>query len=137
VEEFAGVFFHVNTDEPDPSLLAVHLDLHVPVRGQGEFILGNLVTLGKVRVKVIFPGELAVGGNLAVRGQRGAHRKFNDLLIEDRKTSGEPGANRAGVSIGLGSEESGTTAEDLTSGQKLGVNFQADDRFIFHDRLRS
>jgi hypothetical protein len=137
MEEFACVLLHMNADEADPLLLAIDLDFHISLRCQGEFVLGDLVSLGKIRVEIVFSGELAVRCNSTVGGQSGAYRILYHFLVEDRETPREAGTHRAGVSVRLCPEEGGTPAKNLALGQKLGMNFKADYRFIFHGPLRS
>jgi hypothetical protein len=137
MEELSRVLFHMNTDEIDPLDLAINLDFYISARRQREFILGNLVPFGKVRVKIVLPGELAVGCNLTVGGQRGPYRIFDNFLVEDRETSRKAGAYRTGMGVRLSPKESRAPAENLTPGQKLGMNLKAYYRFIFHGTLHS
>jgi len=127
----------VDADQADPPFPAVCLDFHAPLGRQGKLVLGDLVSFGKVRVEVVFPGKLAERRDAAFGRQRGADRILDHFLIEERDASGEAGADRAGMGVGFPPEEGGTAAENFAAGQKLGVNLQADDRFIFHEILPS
>jgi hypothetical protein len=113
------------------------MNINIAIRRQGQFILGDLIPLGEVGVEIIFSGKLTVRGNPAASGQGRAQSKLQDLLVENGQASGQARAYRAGEGVGLAPEEGGAGTENFALGQKLSMNLQADDRFIFHKVLRS
>jgi hypothetical protein len=125
----------MNPDEANPLFLAIDLDFHKALRCQREFVLRDLVSLGKVRVEIVFSGELAVRCNPTMGGQSGPYRILNHFPVKDRETPREPGTHRAGVGVRLCSEEGGTPAKNFAPRQKLGMNLKAHYRFIFHIAL--
>ncbi len=65
-------------------------------------------------------------------GEGGFHGKLDRPAVEDRQHPRHPLANHAGLGIGGRAEAGAASAEDLGFGQELGVDLQADDRFVIH-----
>ena len=51
VDVLAGIVFHMNTGYAHPARIAFHGNIQVAVLAQGQFVLGNLVPHGQVRIK--------------------------------------------------------------------------------------
>ena len=94
VDQLAGILFHVNPMNTDTPGAGFRFNFHPAVPGQRKFILGNLVALGKIGVEVVFPGELAEGGNGAVGGKRHLHGELDHLLVQDGEDPGHAQAHR-------------------------------------------
>ena len=46
VDQFARILFHMNPGDADGVRISVYFDFHVTVDGNGQFILGDLISLG-------------------------------------------------------------------------------------------
>ena len=104
MHQLAGILFHVDAGEPDAFRLSVEIDFHMAVHGNGQFILGDLVPLGKIRVEIIFAGKAALGRYGAMGRQGHAQGVFHNLFVQHRQYPGHPQANRASMGIGRGTE---------------------------------
>ncbi len=108
------------------------LDVQKAVLGQGKFVLGDLVTLRKIRIKVVFPGEDRLGIDPAVGGQGHFQGELHGFPVQDRERTGHPQADLADLGIGRGPEGGGAAAEDLAGGEQMGVDLQPDNGFVLH-----
>jgi len=100
--------------------------------GYRQFVLGDLVTFRQVRIEIVFSGEPARAGYLAVGSQSQAKGELHYLAVKDWKHSGHAKTNGAGEGIRSCTKLGGATAKNLAFGEKLGMNFQADNCFVFH-----
>jgi hypothetical protein len=132
VDEFARVLFHVDSCDTDALHLAVQFDIDVAVLGEGLGILGYLVALGEVRIEVVLPREGALPVDAALRGEAHPQCELDDFLVEHGQHPGHPRADGAGMAVRGGAEFRRAAAEDLRVREELGMDFQADDRFVFH-----
>jgi hypothetical protein len=57
VVQFAGVFLHVDAPDADTLPRAADLDLDLAVLGDGQFVLGDLVSLRQVGVEIVLARE--------------------------------------------------------------------------------
>jgi hypothetical protein len=135
MNKLSCILFHVNAMDAYPFGSLIGVDIEPPVAGQGEFVLGNLVTFGQVGIEVVLAGELAVGSDSAMGGEGHPESEFDHVAIQYGKHAGHTEAHRAGVGIGTCTEGRGTAAENLALREKLGVYFQSDDRFVCHEAL--
>src|SRR5690606_30136238 len=110
--------------------LAVDLKLHGAVAAQGQVILADLVRLGKVGVKVIFPVKFGEVGDLAAQREPRLDRVFQRLFVEHGKRPGKAEAHRADLGVSLRPKVGAAAAPDLGAGGKLDVDFEADDHFV-------
>ena len=86
--------------------------IQVSVLGNGGGKLGYLVSLGQVRIKIIFPVKPDFPGNFAVGCKRGFDGKGDGLPVEHRQYPGHTGAHRTGVGIGGFSKLGGAIAKN-------------------------
>jgi hypothetical protein len=119
-------------DPDDPNLLLPTIDgnLHIPILGQGVFVLGDLVAFGKVWIKIVLPGKEAERQDFTMTCQGHLNGEFYRLDIEYWKGTGLSRTNRAGMGIGLASKGSRTSAENFRPSYQLSMNLQTDNRFI-------
>ncbi len=132
MNRFAGILFQVDTLDPHPLGMAVLLEIEVSVFRQGFVELRNLVALGQIGIEVILACKNRKGIDAAIERQGSLDGHDDRLAIQHRQSSGKTQANRTGIGIGRGSELGRAAAEDLGSGQQLGVNLEANDGFIGH-----
>ena len=132
VHQLARVLLHVDPRDPDPLLPAVDFHLDPAVLGGRCGVLGDLVPLGKIGVKVILPGEVALPVDPAVGREGHPDHEFHDLPVQHRQHPGHPEADGAGVGVGRRPELRRAAAEDLRIREELGMDLQPDDRFKFH-----
>jgi hypothetical protein len=81
VLELASVFFHMNSCNSNLFFGMVDFNINISMLCDREFVLGYLVSLGKVRVKVILAGKSAHACDRAVRGKCHTYRIFDHLSV--------------------------------------------------------
>ena len=72
----------------------------ISVFTEWPFILGNLVSLGQIRIKIIFSGESGKPVYAAVKGKACFYCIFNCFFIKDRESARLACADRAYGAIG-------------------------------------
>ena len=97
--------------------------------------MGNLVALGKIRIEIVFAGEARMLVDGAVKGESGAHGELDGALVEDGKRAGKAKADGANVGVRRIAETRGAGTKDFGVGEKLDVDFEADNRFVFGAHL--
>ena len=132
MDQFAGVFLHMDTGDTDAFGLAVDFDIEVAVLADRQVVLRSLEVFRQVRIIVVFAVEFAVRGNRAVQGDAGSDREFQHFFVQHRQHAGQAETHRANVRVLLAAELSGAAAKNLGSGFQLRMNFQADDCSKFH-----
>ncbi len=139
VDEFAGVFFDVDTGDADAFGTGPGLDIQMAAAAQRQVVLGDLIGFGQVGVKVVFAILFRKAGDLAIQGQTSFDGVGHHLLIEHRQTAGQTGADRAALGVGGGAKGGGTVAEYLGLCFELGVDLQPDDHLVarIHHALSS
>ena len=100
MERLAGVLLEVDPDEADRASARGRVDLDLPAGREGPVVLGDLVSLGQVRVEVVLPREPRVALDLGPDGAREAQRERHGMAVEDRERAGKPETDRAGGGIG-------------------------------------
>ena len=116
MNKLARILFHVDSGQADASGGAVQVNLHPAVFGQRQLILGNLIALGKIRIKIILAGKPAVRGNLAIGGQPHFDGKLHHFFVEHRQHPRHAQADRTGLGIGRRPELGRTAAKDFAPG---------------------
>ena len=108
-----------------------------PLRHSGQFVLGDLIALGQVRVMVVLAREDRRLRDLAVERQPRADRCFDRGAVAHRQRARQPQTDRAGVRIGRRALIfRAAAAEHLCLRQQLRVDFHAHDDVIFLFQLR-
>ena len=130
-----GVFFEMQARDADALLRAIVIDLDPAIRCEGKFVLGDLIALGQIGIEIIFAGEARMFVDGTVQGKRGAHGQFDGAFVQNWQRAGETEADRADIRVGRVAEAVGASAENLGVGQKLDVDFQADDRLVLREDL--
>ena len=69
MDQLAGVLLHVDAGQADAPVLALHIDVHVAVDGDGQLVLGYLIPFWQIGIKIILAGKAALSRNGAIRGQ--------------------------------------------------------------------
>ncbi len=113
VDHLARVLFEmdfVDSNAPPP---LVHLNVDVSVPANGSVELTDLVVLRQVRVEVVLSGKCGPVGKIAVQRPGDQVGQADRLVVEGRKGSGIPKADRADVGVRLSTEVRGTATEDL------------------------
>ena len=106
----------MDSGKTDSFFPSIRFDIDITVFAQGKLILTNLVTLGEVRVEVVFPCPAAVRGDFTVSCQANANSKLNDLFVQHGQNAGKRHANWTGVFVGILSKPSGAAAKYLGIG---------------------
>jgi len=122
----------MNPDDLNALLFAIHHDVNKATHGQRELIHRNLIPLWEIRIEIILSGKKAIRSNSAGGRQTQFDCELHRLPVDHRKRAGLSGTHRTGLCIRFFPECGGTTTEYFRSGQELCMDFQADNRFIFH-----
>ncbi len=96
VYQFSRVLLQVNPADADrigPAVVA--FDFEVSVFTKRPLELGDLISFGNIRIKVILAGEPGDGVYVTVEGQSGPHAELHRSTVQDRKGAGVTGADRA------------------------------------------
>jgi len=133
VDELARILLHVRPGDADGFFSAVHLNLNFAVFGNRQFELRNLISLGQVGIEVIFSGKLIALVDSEIAGQRQLDGVMDNLPVQHGQGPGHAETDRAGMGIGRRAECGGAAAENFTLSLHLGMDFQADYSFKFHD----
>jgi hypothetical protein len=126
VDELARVLLHVDAGQPDRTQLAVRLDGHLSSAGIRLVVLGNLVTLRKVRVKIVLTREGRERLDLAAQRQRCPQRELHRLPVDHGQHTRHPQVHLGGLGVGVRAEAVRRAAEQLRIGAKLCVDFEPD-----------
>src|SRR5260370_25842948 len=91
VQALASVLFEVQARDADALGAACGgFNVNISVLGQRLVVLRDLVSLGQVRIKIIFTSEDRSFVDAAVQRHRGQYRKLYYLLIEHRQRARKP-----------------------------------------------
>ena len=131
MDQFPGIFFHMDPGDADSFGFPIHVHVQMPVQGDGLIELGNLVGFGQIRIIVVLPVELAVALDLAVDGQGKPQGKFHHLLVDDGQSPGHAQAHRAYMGVGGTAEFRRAGAESLGLGFQFCMDFQTNYGCIF------
>ena len=132
VHGFARVLFEMNPHQPDAAGRLAVLQVDVPALDERLLVLRNLVPLGQVRVKVVFPRKHGVAVDAPVHGKPHPDGVIDRFSVQHGEHSGHAETNGANVRVRLGTELRAAPTKDLGLRQQLGVNFETDDRFVVH-----
>jgi hypothetical protein len=130
---FSSVLLEMKADEPyltDPTL---HRNGNPPPLKEGLLVLGDLVGLGKIRIKVVFPSEDTGLIDAGANCQTHAEGQLHGPPIRHRENTGMAKAKGTGLRVGGCAEIGGTPAEELSPGQELCVDFEPYDGFVFQN----
>ena len=90
MNEFSRVFLHVDPVYPDAFFFAIGINGKVTIGTDGLFVLGNLIPLGKIGIKVIFPGKNAFFTDTAVERKAQPDCEIDDFLLRTGSAPGNP-----------------------------------------------
>jgi hypothetical protein len=72
----------MDSDDANPLPPTVGGNLHIPILGQGVFVLGDLIAFGKIWIKIVLPGKEAKGEDCAMAYEGHLNGTFYRLHIE-------------------------------------------------------
>ncbi len=98
-------------------------------------ILRNLVALGQVRIKIIFPRKDGNFIDPTLQGHSRQRREFHGFAIQNGQSSRKSQTNRAHISIWRIAKARRARAEDFRRGQQLNVDFESNNRLIFRKEV--
>src|SRR5690625_6589440 len=109
VHRLVCVFLDVDAgeaDSPDPPLTALifYLNIHMPAVADRRVVLGNLVTLGQIRVEILLPCEDRMRRDLTVRSQANADGVIEHGIAQYGQRAGTPRADRTDGDAPSGAE---------------------------------
>ena len=137
MQRLACIFFQVRAGQVHgfQFRLAVFFDneRQAAALNDRNFKLTDLITLGQIRVKVIFTCENGCRRNGRANGQTELNRAFYCATVQYRQHAGQREVNRAGLRVGCCAKGDGRTAENLGGCRELRVGFQPDHHFPLHD----
>jgi len=113
----------MDPDDMNPLLFAIDHDFDIAMLGQRILIHGDLVSFGKVRIKIILSGKKTIRCDSAASGQPQSDSKLHSLSIDHGERTGLSGADRTGLRIGTFPKGCGTPTKYFRSGLELGMDF--------------
>jgi hypothetical protein len=136
MQGLAGVFLEVGAGQLHHSLVLTQRDRQLAANDHRQFVLADLVTLGKVRVEVVLARENRSRGDLCADRQAEADCAFDGALVEHRQHARQGDIDGIGLDIGLGAKGRRAARENLRLRRQLRVRLDADDHFpCFHHCL--
>ena len=133
MQRLAGVLFQVGVVDANPfGGVVIQGNLNVASTHNGMIHLAGLVTLGKIRVEVVFAVKHRDFRNLSVDGEAKLHGHGDGLLIQYWQDARQAQINGAGLGVRLGAKRSGGAGKDLRARCELNVNFQPNHGFPLH-----
>ncbi len=131
VQGLAGIFLHVHARDADTG---------GPARGGRVFdhaagrqrllVLGDLITLGEIRVEVVLPREHRRLVDPAPERERRLDRLVHGRAVQNGQRARQAEADWADVRVRRRAELGAAAAEDLRSRLELRVNLEPDDWFV-------
>jgi hypothetical protein len=122
----------MNPDDLNAFPFSFYHDGNKAIHGQRKLIHGNLISLWEIGIKIILSGKEAIRSDSARSSQTQFDHELHRLPVDHWKRTGLSGTNRTGLCIRFFSKCCRTPTEYLRPGQELRMDFQADNRFIFH-----
>jgi len=115
----------VNTGDPYPAEGSVNVAFDT----KGFVVLANLITLGKVGIKVMFAVEFADGGDLTVEGETNQETVVEGFFVGNRERPWKSQTDRTSIGIGSFGVKGVilATTEHLALGSQLHVDFSSTD----------
>src|SRR5437016_14616070 len=108
----------METRDADALCGAGDFDVEPAASRDREFVLGDLVALGKVGIEIVFAGEARTLVHGAIQADGGAHGIFAGGLVRDGRRAGEPEANGPDVQVWRMAEPRRAAEEDFGLGEK-------------------
>ncbi len=130
VQRLAGVFLEVDAGDAHAPGPAAGLELERPLARQRPFVLRDLIALRQIGIEVVLAREDRQLVDAAAERQTRADAELDGHPIEDRERSRKTQADGADVRVRRRAECGAAAAENLGSGEELGVDFQADDWLV-------
>ena len=93
------IFFHMDPGDADPLHPPSLFDVDKPVFAQRMLKLGDLVSLGKVRIEIVLAGKLVPAIDAAVQGKTEHYPQFNHFPVQHGKDPGHSHADRTGKGV--------------------------------------
>ena len=123
IDDFAG-FRPFAGENPDNAMLA-----------KRTVELGNLISLGQIRVEIVLSCKNRRLVDLAPKRNRSLHGHRDSLPVNNRKGSRESEAYRTGICIRRGPELGAAATEQFAAREQLCVYFKTNYRFKFHKSI--
>src|SRR5215203_2712632 len=120
----------MNASNSDRPLSISCVDRKLSLCGERLIELRDLISLGEIRIEIVFPREDRDWMNIATKCDCSARCKLDCLFIENRQRTRKRETDRTGVRIGSRAEISRASAERLALGFQLNVHLESDDHFI-------
>src|SRR5207249_11902921 len=121
MKRLSRIFLEVDPHEPDPLPAAPRPNIDAAAGAERPIVLGDLITLGEVRVEIVLPGEDAPLRDLGADGQARHDREPDRALVQHGKHARESEADRADLRVGPRAELRAAAAENLRLGPELGM----------------
>src|SRR5512135_2284002 len=113
-----------------PLFAAVLEYVEKAVGANGLLVLGDLVSLGEIRIIVVLPGKDTSLIDGTMRRESSLDGEINHLLVEHRKCSRQTHAGGTGVAVRLATELRGAATEYLAFREEVRVYLETDYAFI-------
>ena len=100
VKRLSGIFFEMGPGDPDTFTACVRRNLKAAAADNRNLVLTDLITLGQIRVEVIFPGKdrHPIDRCANRKTKSGGHKR--SLAVHHRKHAGQADIDCTGLGIG-------------------------------------
>ena len=133
VQRFAGVFLQMGAGDTDHLAgTVVQVDGQLALLDDRQFVLADLVALGQVRVKVVLTGEHRTSCHSGTDGQAERDGHSHHFAVQHRQHTWQAEVDGARLRVRFRAVGGGGAGENLALGSELGVDFQPDHSFPFH-----
>jgi len=122
----------MNPDDMNSLPLALKHNFDKTMLCEWVLIHRNLIAFGEIRIEIVFSGKKTKRTNPTGSSQPQFDGKFHSLPVHHRERPRLTGTDGAGLRVRLFPKCGGAPTEYLRSGQELGMDFQANNGFIFH-----
>ena len=117
MQRFAGVFFQVCARQLHgfqfSLAIALEHERHLAALDDRNFELADLVTLGQVRIKVVFARKHGMRRDHGVDGEAELDRALDSATVHHGQHARQGQVDRAGLRVRLGAETDRGTAENF------------------------
>ncbi len=124
VQGFAGVFLEVGAGQVYDFFRTTGLDHELAAFDDGDFVLTDLVSLGQIRVEVVFAGEYRAAVDRCTDRDTETHRLVDCIDIENGQYSGNAMSTAHACVLG-GEPKSVGAPEKFSIGLTVGHGFRA------------
>ena len=130
MNQLARILLDVDARYTDAAHVAVHQDIQIAVLAQRHIELTDLIRLGQIGIKVVFPVVLADAVDGAIQRVPHFDCVIDDLLVQHGQRAGQTHAHGTAQRVDLRAKGIFTAAKNFGFGTQLRMDLKADNHFI-------